>query len=132
MTRPSSFAKPGCERCEQCTQFDDWENSPIGDTLDGAIGECINSECDHFGHIISPKHVACESFDKFRPFAPIATKGKPYLFHISYLTDAGDVDTFIEKKNFLNEGSAYIYFQDLLDKYNVGPYYYLCSCMEGI
>lgn len=52
-----------------------------------------------------------------------------YRFKITYLKD-GVLETHIEEKRFLNQGSAYLHFDHLCDKYDVGPYYYLCSWKE--
>jgi len=49
-----------------------------------------------------------------------------YSFKIVYLKN-GVLETYTEKRAFNMIDQAYAWFKRLCEKYDVGPYYYLCS-----
>jgi hypothetical protein len=63
MTVVPDNVEPGKERCEDCIHLDnlgelaDFENANF---LKNCFGECICPNSDHYGHIISFGHPACE------------------------------------------------------------------------
>ena len=49
-----------------------------------------------------------------------------YAYKIVYLED-GVLKTYTEKRAFPFMDQAYLWFERLCEKYDVGPYRYLCS-----
>jgi hypothetical protein len=60
MTVVPDNTTPATERCEGCVHFDNWGDSPLIDLKTNSFGECICPYSDHYGHVISFGHPACE------------------------------------------------------------------------